>query len=268
MIAFGDEEGSRFPAALLTSRAVAGTLDPAALDVADADGVTLADHLDLAAYLTAARAAGTTLAYLEAHIEQGPLLEAEGFAVGTVTAIAAQLRYQLEVTGRAGHAGTTSMALRRDALTGAAAIVLAVEAVAHDAGGDVVATVGQLDVSPGAANVIPGRVRFTVDIRSGDATHRDAAAAAILDRFRSVAADRHLGLRIDRLHDLPASPCDPRLMDLIDAATVAAGQPVRRLMSGAGTRRDGDRGTVSDGDAVHPVQGRRQPQPGRTRRSG
>jgi allantoate deiminase len=118
VIAFGDEEGSRFPAAMLTSRAVAGTLDAAALDMVDAQGISIADALaemglDVATYLTAARAPGTTLAYLEAHIEQGPLLEAEGLAVGTVTGIAAQLRYEMTVIGTAGHAGTTSPASPR-----------------------------------------------------------------------------------------------------------------------------------------------------------
>ncbi len=234
VIAFGDEEGSRFPAAMLTSRAVAGTLDPAALDVADADGVALAAEVDTAAYLGAARASGTTLAYLETHIEQGPLLEAEGLAVGTVTGIAAQLRYAFTVTGTAGHAGTTTMALRRDALTGAAAMALAVEGIARADTGDLVATVGRFEALPGAANVIAGEVRFTVDIRSGDVARRDAAGKTICDRIADIATARDLDFTVERVHDLPASPCDPGLMDLIDAATAAAGAPVRRLVSGAG----------------------------------
>lgn len=235
VIAFGDEEGSRFPAAMLTSRAVAGTLDASALDLADANGVALADAgVDIVAYLTAARAPGTTLGYLEAHIEQGPVLEAEGLAVGTVTGIAAQLRYQLTVTGVAGHAGTTSMALRRDALAGAAAMVLAVEAVARDDASDLVATVGSIEAAPGVANVIPGKVRFTLDVRAGDAEHRDRATAMILGRFAAIAAARGLAVAPELVHDLPASLCDPALMDLLDAATVAVGQPLRRLVSGAG----------------------------------
>ena len=234
VIAFGDEEGSRFPAAMLTSRAVAGTLSAAALDVTDAAGVALADAIDIATYGDARRPPGTTLAYLEAHIEQGPVLEAEGRAVGTVTGIAAQLRYAVRVTGTAGHAGTTAMGLRRDALAGAAEMVLAVEAIATGTASDVVATVGRLDAHPGAANVIPGAVAFTLDVRAGDADRRDAAAAAILDWLATIAARRGLGLAVERSHDLPASPCDPALMDLLDAATIAAGQPVRRLMSGAG----------------------------------
>ena len=235
VIAFGDEEGSRFPAAMLTSRAVAGTLGQESLEVADAQGVALADAgVDVATYLTAARAPGSTLAYLEAHIEQGPVLEAEGLAVGTVTGIAAQLRYQVQVDGMAGHAGTTTMTLRRDALAGVAEMVLAVERIARDDASDLVATVGRIEALPGAANVIPGKVRFTLDIRSGDVSRRDRAAEAILNRVAGIAESRGLGIAIERIHDLPASPCDPRLMDLMDAATADAGQPVRRLVSGAG----------------------------------
>lgn len=284
VIAFGDEEGSRFPAAMLTSRAVAGTLDPSALDMVDSHGVSVAEALaemglDVATYLTAVRKPGTTLAYLEAHIEQGPLLEAEGLAIGTVTGIAAQLRYEVTVTGTAGHAGTTSMPLRRDALAGAAEMILAVETIARSAASDLVATVGCIEASPGAANVIPGSVTFTLDVRAGDAARRDEAAADILEAIRVIAgkeaspstlfsrgsgrseshttppvapgpplsrgnknvADgkygvgiRNMNVAIRLIHDLPASPCDPALMDLLDAATASAGQPIRRLVSGAG----------------------------------
>lgn len=235
VIAFGDEEGSRFPAAMLTSRAVAGTLAPEALDIADADGVSLSQAgVSLSDYLSAARGPGTTLAYLEAHIEQGPVLEAEGLAVGTVTGIAAQLRYQAVIKGMAGHAGTSSMPLRRDALAGAAEMILAIEKIARADASDLVATVGRIEALPGAPNVIAGEVRFTIDIRSGDEARRDRAAEAILDALASIANHRDLNCAIQRVHDLPASPCDPALMDLMDAATADAGYPIRRLVSGAG----------------------------------
>jgi allantoate deiminase len=239
IIAFGDEEGSRFPAAMLTSRAVAGTLDPAALDVTDGEGVTLAAALarlngTMADYPSAARPAGSTLAYLEAHIEQGPVLEAQGLALGTVTGIAAQLRYQVEVRGMAGHAGTTSMPLRRDALAGAADMMLAVERIAARDASDLAATVGRIEALPGAANVIPGTVRFTLDIRSGDRPRRDRAAEAMLDAVAGIADARHLDFTVELVHDLPASPCDPGLMELMDAAVARAGQQPFRLVSGAG----------------------------------
>lgn len=240
VIAFGDEEGSRFPAAMLTSRVVAGTLERMPFDMADADGVTLGAALGLfslrghGGMRGAARPAGSTIAYLEAHIEQGPVLESEGRAIGTVTGIAAQHRYQVIVQGQAGHAGTSSMPLRRDALTAAAEIILAVERIARDAASDLVATVGKLEVAPGAPNVIPGRVTFTVDVRAGEADRRDAAAAAILAGIDEIARRRGVELTSALIHDLPASPSDPMLMDLLDEATAAAGQPVRRLVSGAG----------------------------------
>lgn len=235
VIAFGDEEGSRFPAAMLTSRAVAGTLAPAALDIADAAGVPLSQAgVSLSDYLSAARAPGKTLAYLEAHIEQGPVLEAEGLAVGTVTGIAAQLRYRAVITGMAGHAGTSSMPLRRDALAGAAEMILAVETIARADASDLVATVGRIEALPGAPNVIAGEVRFTIDIRSGDEARRDRAGEAILDTLADIADRRDLDFAIQRVHDLPASPCDPALMDLMDAAIADAGHPARRLVSGAG----------------------------------
>lgn len=232
--AFGDEEGSRFPAAMLTSRAVAGTLDPVTLDVTDRDGVRLGDLLDLAAYPSAARKPGEILGYLEAHIEQGPVLEAAGLALGTVTGIAAQLRYEIGLCGTAGHAGTTAMGLRRDAVAGMAEMVLAAEEVATAGPADLVATVGVVEVPSGAANVIAGRSRFTLDVRAGDAAVRDRAAEDILRRFRAIAGRRDLGLSVRQVHDLPASPCDPALMDLLDAATAKAGHQPFRLVSGAG----------------------------------
>jgi allantoate deiminase len=250
IIAFGDEEGSRFPSPMLTSQAVAGTLAADLAQVRDADGCDLAtalagfaapissdlpeQPLDIAHFHTARRAPGSVLAYLEAHIEQGPVLEAEGLALGTVTGIASQCRYQVAVIGTAGHAGTTSMPLRRDALAGAAEMLMAIEQVAQSDGGDLVATVGKLAVAPGAANVIPGSVTFTIDIRSGDAGRRDRAAAVILARIEAIAAARGLQHTAARIHDLPGSPCDPRLIALMDAALQAGGHPPRQLVSGAG----------------------------------
>ena len=235
VIAFGDEEGSRFPAAMLCSRAVAGSLDADALEVVDGSGTRLAEAgIDVAAFRSAARRRGDVLAYLEAHIEQGPVLEAEGLAVGTVDGIASQLRCAVAVTGRAAHAGTTTMTLRRDALAGAAEMVVAIEAIARDAASDLVATVGRFEALPGAANVVPGEVRFTLDLRSGDPARRDAAADAMLGRIAAIARARNLAVAVARVHDLPACPCDLVLMDVMDAAVVDSGQRVRRLVSGAG----------------------------------
>jgi len=239
VVAFGDEEGSRFPAPMLTSRAVAGTFDPASLAVVGRDGVTVGQALTDNRYppgrfAEAARAPGSVIAYLEAHIEQGPTLEAEGLAVGVVTGIAAQLRYRVVVEGMAGHAGTTSMALRRDALAAAAEAVLAVERIGSAGPDDLVATVGRLDVAPGAVNVIPGHVDFSLDIRALDHAARDAAAKAILAELKTIAARRGVGLVARQVHELSACPCDTKLMDLLAAAMADEGLPERRLASGAG----------------------------------
>jgi allantoate deiminase len=236
VIAFGDEEGSRFPAAMLSSRAMAGTLD-AVPDLVDSDGIGLASALAgfgaAPASLAQARHPGA-LAYFETHIEQGPVLESEGLALGVVTGIAAQVRYGVTVTGTAGHAGTSNMRLRSDALAGAAEIVLAIERIACDADSDVVATVGRMEVLPGAANVIPGKVRFTVDVRAGEDARRDAAAEDILDAIGTIADRRRLDFAAQRVHVLPACPCDPQLMDLLEGALVEAGHRSRLLVSGAG----------------------------------
>lgn len=238
VVAFGDEEGSRFPAAMLTSRAMAGTLVQAALEISDARGVTLDEAmtgfgLDVARWAEAALPQAP-LAYLEAHIEQGPVLEAANLPLGTVTGIAAQLRYEVTVKGKAGHAGTCAMGLRKDALVGAASMILAVESIARADDSDLVATVGRMAVLPGAANVIPGETVFTLDVRSGDEGRRDRAAEAILARIRHLGAVRGLDVGIEKIHNLPASPCAPDLMTLMDEAIAGTGQKSFRLVSGAG----------------------------------
>lgn len=239
VIAFGDEEGSRFPASMLTSRAVAGTLDPAALAISDGEGVTLdaalaTVGLDSGAFVRAAYAPGSVAAYLEAHIEQGPLLEAEGLPLGVVTAIAGQRRLAVTISGTPGHAGTNSMTLRRDALTAAAEAILAIEGIARAGKPDLVATVGRMSVSPGATNVVPGRVDFTIDVRSGDDAERDAAVERIFGALVAIVDARNVDLKIEQTQVLAASPCDPALTDRMAAAVAATGQPARRLVSGAG----------------------------------
>ncbi|PPU00476.1 allantoate amidohydrolase [Xanthomonas arboricola] len=239
VIAFGDEEGSRFPASMFCSRAVAGTLDPAMLAVTDAAGTDVASaladwDLDIAHIQQAARAPGSVLAYLETHIEQGPVLEAEGLPVGIVTAIAAQRRFALRFDGRAGHAGTTTMALRRDALSAAAEALLAIEGIARAGSDDLVATIGKLQVAPGATNVVPGRVDCTLDVRAGDDARRDAAVLEIERALARISKTRNIAIAIDPLQTLAASPCAPALMSRLAHAVAAQGIVPRRLVSGAG----------------------------------
>ncbi|MBW8743591.1 MAG: allantoate amidohydrolase [Sphingomonas sp.] len=244
VIALGDEEGSRFPASMLCSRAIAGTLKAEALDVADRDGTTLSDALSAFAVSVDTAPLGVrhfldaahppALAFFEPHIEQGPVLEAEKLALGAVSGIAAQLRLEVTITGRAGHAGTNAMNLRRDALTGAAEAVLAIERIAREKGGDLVATVGRMQVSPGAVNVVPGTVTFSIDIRSGDESVRDEAAARILAAIDEIVHARGLSYSSNQVQDLSGSPCDSELTVLLAAALTDTGHSPRMLVSGAG----------------------------------
>ncbi|UEM05979.1 allantoate amidohydrolase [Skermanella rosea] len=238
VVGFGDEEGVRFPITLTGSRALAGRFDPAALDAVDADGIGYADALrafggDPDAIASAARDPADILAYVEAHIEQGPVLEAENLGVGIVTGINGASRYAVTVGGTAGHAGTVPMSLRRDAVAGAAEMILSVERRAR-AIPDLVATVGRIEARPGAVNVIPGEAIFTIDIRSPDDTVRLAAMEAIADDFAAIAARRALTLSIGKTHDAPATACAPALIDRLSAAVERCGLHARRLPSGAG----------------------------------
>jgi allantoate deiminase len=239
VIAFGDEEGSRFPAAMTCSRAVAGAHDPGVLAMADSGGVSLGQALrdfglpDADPGL-AARRPGEVMAFLEAHIEQGPVLEAEDLPLGVVTAIAAQRRLGVRLTGTAGHAGTTPMDLRRDPGPGAAEAILALERICAGETGGLVGTVGRITALPGAANVIPGAVEFTLDIRAETTARRDAAVAAITAEIEAIASRRRLGLTLDGLQDLPESRCDGALTARLEAAVRSVGVSPRRLPSGAG----------------------------------
>ena len=238
VIAFGDEEGVRFQATLIGSRAVAGDFDPALLGAVDEDGVRLhealrAFGLDPDAVGEAACRRDETAAYVEVHIEQGPVLEAEDRPVGVVTSLAGATRLRVEVIGRAGHAGTVPMRLRRDALAAASEAVLAIERICRDTPG-AVGTVGMLKTLPGAVNVIPGGVEFTIDVRAEDDAGRRTALRRIDEALSAIGSRR--GVLFDRVatHDTDACRCSPRLMRRLGEAVEAEGFAVRELPSGAG----------------------------------
>jgi allantoate deiminase len=238
VVGFGDEEGVRFGATLLGSRALAGTFDRASLELRDAAGVTLREALlafglDPQRIGEAARAPSSTLAYVELHIEQGPVLEAEGLPLGVVTAINGFNRLALTLAGRAGHAGTVPMALRRDALAGAAQCVSAIERIGR-ATPELVATVGRIEALPGAINVIPGEARFTLDVRAPSDAVRERAVAEALAEVRAIAQQRGLELRVERLQDQAAARCAPWLIAQLAGALRAEGLTPRALPSGAG----------------------------------
>ncbi|MGY2052041.1 allantoate amidohydrolase [Methylobacterium sp. JK268] len=237
LVAFGDEENVRFPTSLSTAKALAGRYDPAWLDARDAAGTPLRAALaafggDPGGIPALARAPGSVAGYLEIHIEQGPALEAAGEPLGVVTAIAGVTRAQCSVTGEANHAGTVPMGMRRDALAAAAAMVLAVERCAAAEAG-AVATVGRLRVVPDAINVIPGRVDFSLDLRAPDDGVRGRLAAAIDDACREIAAERGVGLAVERFMDTPAVALDPALGAVLEASARRLGYAPPRLASGA-----------------------------------
>jgi allantoate deiminase len=238
VIGFGDEEGVRFGTTLLGSRAVAGTLDLRVLNVKDPQGNSMANALrefglDPAGIPHIARKKQDVLAYAELHIEQGPVLEAEGLPVGVVTAINGFSRLRVTLRGAAGHAGTVPMNLRRDALAAAAECVLMVEKVARSQP-ELVGTVGRIEAKPGAINVIPGEVMFTVDVRAPQDPLRNQAVATIRSDIRRIVEGRKLECEIENLQEFGVTACSPRLMEQMDQAVARQGFPVRRLPSGAG----------------------------------
>jgi allantoate deiminase len=239
VLAFGDEEGSRFPATLATSAGCVGAFDTATLRLADRDGVTLAEALrrygkDVDAIPAAAYRPEDVAAFVEVHIEQGPELEARNVPLGVVTGIVGQSRLRVAVIGEAGHAGTVPMTYRRDALAGAAELVSRVELMARDSAGTLVGTVGRMAVQPGAVNIIPGRVDFTVDLRAmDDDVRRDAVARLQAQAWRMVEA-RGLRVEFEVFHEEAAAQCAPALRDALGAAIAALGYPRVDLPSGAG----------------------------------
>ena len=236
IVAFGDEEGVRFPTTLTGSRAFAGLFARSSLDQKDADGVSMRDALTnfgCEPEAIATLRGRNVAAFVELHIEQGPVLEAENLPIGVVSAINGATRFHCTVRGLAGHAGATPMNLRRDALTAAAEMILMVEARARTEE-DLVATVGRLEVDPGAVNVIPGEARFTIDMRAPRDAQRQRAVNDIDKKLIAIAAARKVDLISVHTHEAGAYICDPGIVAGLSAAVASIGQPVRLLPSGAG----------------------------------
>ena len=234
VLAFADEEGLRFGSTYLGSRAVAGRFDVRDLERTDAAGITMRDAVrsfggdsDL---ISGEGWQGDPLGYIEVHIEQGPVLEARGFPVGVVSAIVGQDRMRITFTGEAGHAGTVPMDSRHDALVVAAMFVIAVEQEARLRNG-LVATVGQLDVHPGASNVVPGKVELSLDVRHPDDAIRLEASQRLIADAHALAEGRGLAVDVHPVSENAAVRCSPRLVALLSEA---AGGDAPQLVSGAG----------------------------------
>jgi allantoate deiminase len=236
--AFGEEEGSRFSAHILTSSALVGAVAPELLDLRDADGISVREALARAggnaeAYRDCIRRKGEIAAFLELHIEQGPVLVAQGKALAAVTAINGSVRSRVTVTGFAGHAGTVPMGQRRDALAAAAEMILAVERIGASEPG-LVATVGRINTLPGAQNVIPGHVMFTIDMRCPSDAARGRAHRALVPTLKRIAKQRRVDVEVDTYQVNAATALDPLVIEAVSEAIAACGQEPVRLPSGAG----------------------------------
>jgi allantoate deiminase len=237
VLAFADEEGLRYGTTYLGSRAVAGTFDSNDLGRTDGDGITMAEAIRTfggdPARIGDDRWRGDSLGYVEVHIEQGPVLEVRGLSVGVVSAIAGQSRHNLVFKGEAGHAGTVPMDRRRDALVAASIFVQEVDAYARGREG-LVATVGQLSVQPGAANVIPGQVTLSLDVRHASNPERIVATSRLLDMAAEVAQRRNVTLTAGKISENDAVACDASLVRLMSEAVVDNRISLLHLSSGAG----------------------------------
>lgn len=238
VVGFAEEEGVRYQGTFLGSSAITGRFDHDLLEKRDADGVAMREDLvaaghDPSTIPAIARDPARLLGFVEVHIEQGPVLLERGLPVGLVTAIAGSSRYLVELSGVAGHAGTTPMDMRRDAATAAAEIVLLVEARCSGRG-SLVGTVGQLEVPSGSVNVVPGQCRLSLDIRAAVDAERLAAVDDILAGISAICARRGIGEKLWKLVEADAAPCAPRLMDMLGQAIEETGLPRFALLSGAG----------------------------------
>lgn len=237
VIAFSEEEGVRFGVPFIGSRAVAGRFDSALLALKDATGTTMEAAIREFGLdpgeIDAAALHEDILGFLEIHIEQGPVLEAEGLSVAAVTGIVGQSRVQVELIGQANHAGTTPMHLRRDALAGAAEWIVEVEREALRSDG-LVATVGKIVTAPNAGNVISGRGQLTLDVRHHHDAVRLSAVDALLNAANAIAERRKLALQSTSTLDQPAVSMDERLTAYLTESMEAEGLPLKRMPSGAG----------------------------------
>ncbi len=230
VIGFSEEEGVRFGVPFIGSRALIGDVDDQLLTMI-ADAIA-AFGLD-SKRINEARAADGALGYLEFHIEQGPVLESLDLPLGIVETIAGQSRFDVLFEGRANHAGTTPMHLRHDALTGAAEWINTVEREARAVPG-AVATVGRVNASPGASNVIPGSVTASLDIRHASDDVRHDLVTRLLRCAKQIAADRCLTVSWEQRLDQAAVAMDSTLVQMLERAVASTGRPVHRMSSGAG----------------------------------
>ncbi len=237
ILAFADEEGVRFPTALMGPRALAGTFDPSVLTMTDKDGQTLGDALtafggDPRKVSQLSRDPSDVLGYLEMHIEQGPVLEIEDAPLGIVTGICGIERNAVTFTGETGHAGTVPMQSRRDALVAASGFISEVFDAAQ-AVPDLRATVGTISLHPNVVNAVPGRAELTLEIRSLSDAARKSFAEVTRTMGQRISQDRNVGFSSVRTYEQPAVPCDKDLTKTLELAVTRSCSTAPRLPSGA-----------------------------------
>jgi N-carbamoyl-L-amino-acid hydrolase len=230
-----NEEGSRFAPSMIGSAAFAGAYDLATAQAcADMEGRTIGEELARIGYLGEGCGGRPVGAYFEAHIEQGPILEAEGKTIGVVTGAQAQLWYEVTLTGQESHAGPTPMARRKDSLVGAAAIVTAVNRIGHDFQPGACATVGMMEVRPNSRNVIPGEVFLTVDLRHPVDTRLAEMDKALRGAIDAAAGEAKLEARVEVVMEVAAVPFEESCVAAVRAGAVRYGHGHRDIVSGAG----------------------------------
>jgi allantoate deiminase len=239
VIAFSDEEGTRFGTGFFGSRAMLGELPADILDRRDREGVSIAEALEELGYRpqeidTAARNPAEIAAYLEVHIEQGAVLDQLEYPVGVVTGIAGPAHLLVTLKGRADHAGATPMHLRRDPLLAAADVMLAAERLATQASPTAVATVGTTRVEPGAVNVIPGLAQFSLDVRDVDKATRDGLLDSIFAHLEAVCGAREIDWEVEEHLRVDPVALSPRLQSVLRQACRETGVPAHTMPSGAG----------------------------------
>lgn len=236
LINWTNEEGSRFSPAMLSSGVFAGVFtEQEALDTKDREGVRLGDALEGIGYRGAeVCGAHPVAAYFELHIEQGPILEVEHKTIGIVTGVQGMRWYEVTLTGRDSHAGSTPMRLRADTLVTAARMIDAVQTIALEHGPDAVGTVGLIENRPNSRNVVPGEVFFTVDFRDPDDSIVQKMEDAFYAQASELAEKAGLTLEIARVWDTPAVQFDPECVASVTRAADTLGYPARRIVSGAG----------------------------------
>jgi allantoate deiminase len=237
VVAWADEEGARFGIGLFGSSAAFGKLPPGAGELRDKSGISVVEALRALGHkgdpFAAQRDPSRIHAYLEPHIEQGPRLERAGLALGVVSDIVGIYHARVRVKGRADHAGATVMGARKDALVAATQIIAALERIAS-AIPDTVGTVGEISVRPGAKNVVPGECVFSLDIRAPKQDSIERVKRELAEEMSRVARERGVDFQMELLHEVPVTPLDPKIREVLVKAVRAVGVEPPLMVSGAG----------------------------------